>query len=153
MGARKSMQLALLGDVKQTYTSLDALDFGNVGQVYGTMVGSIIGDRLSGTWHLTNLARRRPDDINEPALRGLLTLEDGARAWVELDGIAILRPEDQTRVFVTSCRFHTGEQQYAWLNSVFGILEGVLDVSPGGRTARCQLFECRPTLQGNPCSP
>src|SRR6187200_44596 len=40
--------LALLGAVKLTYTSLEALDFGNGGQVYGTMVGSIAGDRLSG---------------------------------------------------------------------------------------------------------
>jgi hypothetical protein len=31
------MELALLGAVKLTYTSLEALDFGNGGQVYGTM--------------------------------------------------------------------------------------------------------------------
>jgi hypothetical protein len=140
------MELALLGAVKLTYTSLEALDFGNGGQVYGTMVGSIAGDRLSGALHLTNLAHRRPDNVNEPALRGLLTLQDGARVWVELDGIAILRPEDQTRAFITSCRFQTGDDRYKWLNSLFGVLEGVLDVSPGGGNARCRLYECKATL-------
>jgi hypothetical protein len=140
------MELVLLGAVELTYTSLDALDFGNGGQVYGVMVGSITGDRLSGALHLTNLARRRPDNVNEPALRGLLMLQDGARAWIELDGIAILRPQDQTRLFVTSCRFRSSDRRYEWLNTVFGILEGVLDVSPDGGTARCRLFECRATL-------
>lgn len=125
---------------------MDVLDIGNGGYAYGVMAGSITGERLSGALQLTNLARRRPDNVNEPTLRGLLTLQDRARAWVELDGIAILRTEDQARVFVTSCRFRTGESRYEWLNTVFGILEGVLDVSPGGGTARCRLFECRATL-------
>jgi hypothetical protein len=140
------MELILLGAVQLSYTSLDVLDIGNGGQAYGVMVGSITGERLNGALQLTNLARRRPDNVNEPALRGLLTMQDGARAWVELDGIAILRPEDQTRVFVTSCRFRTGENRYEWLNAVFGVLEGVLDVSPSGGTAHCRLFECRATL-------
>jgi hypothetical protein len=140
------MELMLLGAVELRYTSLDVLDIGNGGYAYGVMAGSITGERLSGALQLTNLARRRPDNVNEPTLRGLLTLRDGARAWVELDGIAILRTEDQARVFVMSCRFRTGESRYEWLNTVFGILEGVLDVSPGGGTARCRLFECRATL-------
>ena len=140
------MELTLLGAVELRYTSLDVLDIGNGGYAYGVMAGSITGERLSGALQLTNLARRRPDNVNEPTLRGLLTLQDGARAWVELDGIAILRAEDPARVFVTSCRFRTGESRYEWLNTVFGILEGILDVSPGGGTARCRLFECRATL-------
>jgi len=140
------MELMLLGAVELRYTSLDVLDIGNGGYAYGVMAGSITGERLSGALQLTNLARRRPDNVNEPTLRGLLTLQDGARAWVELDGIAILRTEDQARIFVTSCRFRTGESRYEWLNTVFGILEGILDVSPGGGTARCRLFECRATL-------
>jgi len=140
------MELLLLGAVELRYTSLNVLDIGDGGQVYGEMAGSITGEQLSGALQLTNLARRRPDNINEPMLRGLLTLQDGARAWVELDGIAVLRSEDQARVFVTSFRFRTGESRYEWLNTVFGVLEGVLDVSPGGGTARCRLFECRPTL-------
>ncbi|MDP8932186.1 MAG: DUF3237 domain-containing protein [Actinomycetota bacterium] len=140
------MELAELGGVELTYTSLDILDFGSGGQLYGTMEGSVTGERLNGTLHLTNLARRRPDNVNQPTLRGLLTTQDGAHAWVELDGVATLRREDGARVFVTSCRFQTGDERYGWLNTVFGVLEGVLDVVEAGGRARGRLFECRATL-------
>ena len=48
------------------------------------------------------------------------------------------------RVFVTSCRFLTGGTRSAWLNTVVGVLEGVLDTETG--TAHGRLFECRPTV-------
>ena len=54
---------------------------------------------------LTNLAQQLPDNVNLPTLRGLLSTDDGAVVWVELDGVATLRPEDGARVFVTTCRF------------------------------------------------
>jgi hypothetical protein len=47
---------------------------------------------------------------------------------------------------VTTFRFRAGDERYVWLNSVFGLLEGVLDsVGVGGR-ARGRLFECRATV-------
>lgn len=128
------------------YTSLEAIDYIDGGQFYGTMEGSFTGERLSGELRLTNLAPRRGDNVNVPTLRGLLTMRDGATVWLELDGLATLRPSDEARVFVTSCRFRTGDDRYVWLNSTFGILEGVLDsVGVGGR-ARGSVFECRATL-------
>ena len=63
--------------------------------------------------------------------------------WVELDGIATLRQADGARVFVTSTRFRTGDERYAWLNSVFAVLEGVLDTVQVGGKARGRLLECR----------
>jgi len=60
------MELLLLGAVELRYTSLNVLDIGDGGQVYGGMAGSITGEQLSGALQLTNLARRRPDNINEP---------------------------------------------------------------------------------------
>ena len=140
------MELAALGDVDLTYTSLDALDYGGSGQFYGTMEGRLTGERLDGELRLTNLAPRRADDVNLPTLRGVLSTGDGGAVWIELDGIATLRPSDGARVFVTTCRFRTGEERYAWLNSTFGVLEGVLDsVGVGGR-ARGRVYECRATL-------
>ncbi len=44
----------------------------------------------------------RPDNVNLPTLRGLLTTDDDAAVWVELDGLATLRSEDEPRVFVTA---------------------------------------------------
>jgi hypothetical protein len=76
----------------------------------------------------------------------VLTTDDGAPVWVELDGIATLRPEDGARVFVTTFRFRTGDERYAWLNTTLGLLEGVLDtVGPGG-AARGRLHGCEATI-------
>ena len=141
------MQLVPLGDLALTYSSLKSLDFGGGGQIYGTMEGAVAGDRLNGELRLTNLAPRRPDNVNMPTLRGILTTRDGAEVWVELDGIAMLRESDQARVFVTSVRFRTGDERYAWLNGVFGVLEGVLDAVTVGGTARGTLYECQATVE------
>ncbi len=140
------MELVKLASVELTYTALEALDYGSGGQLYGTMEGSLAGDRLRGTLKLTNLAQRRPDNVNLPTLRGLLTTHDGAVVWVELDGIATLRPEDGARVFVTTCRLRTGDERYGWLNTVFAVLEGVLDSVGVGGVARGSVFECRATV-------
>ena len=140
------MDVAELASVELTYTALETLDYGNGGQLYGTMDGSLAGDKLRGTLRLTNLAQRRPDNVNLPTLRGVLTTDDGAVVWIELDGVATLRPEDGARVFVTTCRFRTGDERYGWLNTVFGLLEGVLDSVGVGGVARGNLFECRATV-------
>jgi len=140
------MELLELAELELTYTSLEAIDFGTDGRLYGTMEGRLRGDRVSGDLRLTNLAPRRPDNVNVPTLRGVLTTTDGASAWVELDGIATLRPSDGARVFVTRAVFRTADERYAWLNSVVGVLEGVLDTVGVGGSARGRLFECRADL-------
>lgn len=140
------MELAQLAEVELTYRSLQVLDYGAGGQLYGTMEGTVSGDRLNGELALTNLAARRPDGVNMPTLRGLLRTVDDARVWVECDGLATLRPVDQARVFVTSCRFRTGEERYAWMNTTFCVLEGILDSVAVGGLARGRLHECRPTM-------
>lgn len=66
--------------------------------------------------------------------------------WVELDGIATLRPKDEARVFVAGCRFRTGDARYAWLNTTCGLLEGVLDTVGVGGRARGRLYACQATL-------
>jgi len=140
------MELAELGEVALTYTSLHSLDYGSDGQLYGTLDGRLVGDRLSGELRLTNLAPRRADNVNLPTLRGLLTTDDDAIVWVECDGVATLRASDDARVFVTSFRFRTGDHRYTWLNSVFGVLEGVLDSVGVGGEAHGRVFECRATV-------
>ena len=95
---------------------------------------------------MTNLAPRRADNVNLPTLRGLLTTGDGALVWVELDGLATLRPSDDARIFVTTVRFRTGDERYEWLNGTFGLLEGVLDSVGIGGVARGRVFGCRATV-------
>lgn len=140
------MDISELAAVELTYTALESLDYPSGGQLYGMMEGSLTGDRLRGTLRLTNLAPRRPDNVNLPTLRGVLTTEDGARVWIELDGLATLRPEDGARVFITTCRFRTGDERYGWLNTLFAVLEGILDSVGVGGVARGQLFACHATL-------
>jgi hypothetical protein len=140
------MNLVPLGDVELRYTSLESLDYGTGGQLYGTMAGSLVGEAVRGDLRLTNLAPRRSDNVNLPTLRGLLTTDDGATVYVELNGIATLRAVDQARVFVTSLTFRTGDARYAWLNTVFGVLEGVLDVVSAEGKARGRAYRSEPTI-------
>lgn len=140
------MDLIPLGDVHLRYTSLDALDYGAGGQLYGTMEGTLTGEQVRGELRLTNLAPRRADNVNLPTLRGLLTTDDGAAVYVELNGVATLRPADKARVFVTSLTFRTGDERYTWLNTVFGVLEGVLDSVGVGGVARGRAYRCDPTI-------
>jgi hypothetical protein len=140
------MELVELGTLELTYTALEAVDYGGDGQLYGTMEGRLTGDRISGDLRLTNLAARRGDNVNLPRLRGILTAADGAVVWVELDGIATLRQSDEARVFTTTFRFRTGAQEHAWLNTVFAVLEGILDSVGVGGVARGRLYACQPTV-------
>lgn len=139
------MELVERSDVDLPYVTLESLDDDAGGQLYGTMEGSLTGERLSGTLRLTNLAPRTSDDVNLPTSRGVLDTADGALVWVELDGVATLRAEDQARVFVTTFRFRAGDERYTWLNATFGVLEDVLDsVGVGGR-AHGRLYGYGPT--------
>jgi hypothetical protein len=140
------MELVELATLTLTYTSLESLDYGAGGQLYGTMEGRLDGDDLRGSVRLTNLAPRRADNVNLPTLRGVLTTDDGATAWIELDGIATLREADRARVFVTSWRFRTGDERYEWLNTTFAALEGVLDAVDVGGQARGRLYALRATV-------
>ena len=64
---------------------------------------------------------------------GLLTPDDRALAYVELDGLANLRASDNARAVTTSLTFRTGEPRDAWLNTFLRVVEGVLDsVRVGG---------------------
>ena len=138
------MDLVELAAIKLEYSRLEAVRLEVGAQFYGVMEGRLDGERIRGAVHLTNLAQGRADGVNTPTLRGLLTTEDGVPVWVEMDGLATLRVEDEARVFVTSCRFRAGAGQYAWVNTVVGVVEGVLDTGTG--TARARIYECRPTI-------
>lgn len=140
------MKLSKLGDLRLTYTELESLDHGSGGQLYGRMEGRLEGERLSGSLRLTNLAARRADDVNLPTLRGVLRTDDVAAVWVEMDGLATLRPSDQARVFVTTMRFRAGDARYRWLDTVFCLVEGVLDRVATGGTAHGEVHACEATV-------
>lgn len=140
------MQLVQLGDLELTYTALESIDFGPDGQLYGTLEGRLEGERLSGELRLTNLATRRGDDVNLPTLRGTLVTDDGSVVWVGLDGVATRRQTDGARVFTTTFRCRTGAADHAWVNTLFGVVEGVLDSVGVGGVARGRVYACQPTI-------
>jgi hypothetical protein len=55
------MELIQLGDWEMTYRSIEVLDYGPGGQIYGTLTGTVSGERLAGELELTNLAVRRSE--------------------------------------------------------------------------------------------
>lgn len=140
------MELVPLFEGELSYRTLQSVDYEVGRQFYGTLDGSVWGERMQGTLELTNLAAQRPDNVNCPTLRGLLTLADKSVAYVEMDGLSTLRESDEARVFVTSLTFRTGEERWAWLNTIVGTLEGVLDTATVDGRSRFRAFECRPTV-------
>jgi hypothetical protein len=140
------MKLTPLCDFELRYTDLEVLDFGASGQLYGSLEGSLAGERLRGALRVTNLAPKRSDDVNLPTVRGLLTTDDGAKVWVAMDGMALARPTDGVRVVTAAITFRTGDPRYAWLNTVFAVTEGVLDTVATGGAVRHRVYSCEPTL-------
>jgi hypothetical protein len=135
-----------LCDLELRYTSLESIDFGAGGQICGTMEGTVSGERLRGHLRLTNLAPRRADNVNMPTLRGVLDTDDGAKIYVEMNGVATLRQSDKARVFVTTLLFRTAHPGHTWLNSVFAVLEGALDTVAVDGVARGRAHLCEATL-------
>ena len=138
------MELTPLCEFEFDYTWIDFVDFGNGGQYLGTLDGVAKGERLNGTLKLVNTPPKRPDDVNCPTIKGLLTTDDGARIYLEMNGIALLRSTDQARVFTTSLSLRSGDARYAWVNTTFGLVEGVLN--PAMDKARARAFACENTL-------
>lgn len=140
------MRLTPLFDYEILYTHLEFLDYGAGGQLYGTLEGTVTGEMLRGKLHLTNFAVKRPDDVNVPTLRGILTTDDGARVYVEINGIAIARPADGARIVTASLTFRTGDSRYAWLNTAFAVSEGVLDSVATGGIVRNRAYLCEASV-------
>lgn len=135
------MRLSPLCDFEFRYTWTEFVDFGAGGNFVGTLDGLARGDRLNGTLKLVNAPPKRPDNVNCPAIRGILTTGDGARVYLEMNGIALLRAEDKARVFTTSLGLRSGDPRYDWVNTVFGVVEGVLDSAMDKAQARAFLCE------------
>lgn len=140
------MELTRLASVELTYTAFESIDYASGGQHYGTLEGIVTGERLAGRLRLSNLTPRRADDATLPTLRGVLTTSDGGSVWVELDGIATRRGVDGARVLVASCRFRSGDDRYRWLNTTFGLVEGVLGPLGVGAVVRGRLYACHATV-------
>lgn len=138
------MKLVPLCEMEMHYTWVDFVDFGAGGQYVGTLDGVAKGNRLNGTVKFVNVPPKRPDNVNCPTLRGILTTADGAKVYLELNGIALLRKSDNARIFTTSLQMRSAEARYAWVNDMFGTLEGVLNTTT--EVARARAYSCENEL-------
>ena len=141
------MKLVPLGDMDLVYVGpMVLVDFGAGGQYYAHMDGTWSGERLRGKLRLTNLAQKRADNINTPALRGVLETDDGATIYVEMNGLSQIHGGG--RVFVNSLTLRTGHPQYQWANTLLAIVEGELygQPRPGEMRARCRVYACEATI-------
>ncbi len=80
--------------------------------------GSFEGPKLKGTVlpHGGDWVTMRPDGTYKLDVRATLETEDGAAIYVTYNGIGVLK--DRKLVLRTAPLFETGDQRYAWLNSV-----------------------------------
>jgi hypothetical protein len=123
------MKLDPLCEMEMHYTWIDYVDFGIGGQYVGTLEGTVKGDRLRGALKSVNVPAKRPDNVNCPALRGIVATDDGAKVYFELNGLAVLRAEDKARFFTTSLALRSGDPRYAWVNTIVGVAEGILNTT------------------------
>lgn len=141
------MKLTPLGEMDLAYVGpMSLVDYGAGGQYYAHMEGTWRGDRISGKLRLTNLAQKREDNVNTPALRGVLETGDGANLYVEMNGISQIAQGG--RAFINSLTLRTSDSRYLWANTLVAIVEGELQGSmrPGEVRARCWVFACEATM-------
>lgn len=136
------MKLTPLADFELDYSWMEFLDFGNGGQYLAIVDGTLTGEQLSGAVRFLNVPVKRPDNVNLPALRGVLTTPTGSKVYLEMNGVSLLRAADQARVCTASVMFRSGAPAHAWLNNAFGLMEGILDAS---NRARGRIYLCENT--------
>jgi hypothetical protein len=157
MAILRLMKFTPIGEMDLTYVAIDFVDYGMGGQYHGTMDGQLRTERVSGRVKLTNIAQKRPDNVNTPTLRGVLETDDGARVFVEMNGLSQI--EEGGRVFITSLTFRTAEARYEGLNTLFAVVEGELHgrPRPNEMHARCRVYACeatiKPSTAGSSASP
>ena len=103
--------------------------------------GTISGERVRGGHKAMNKSVVRADNVVTPDIRGVLTTDDGVEVYYEIRGYGI--DVDGLRHFKGSMYFLTGDERYAWLNTVVGVIEGRYTRDPEGfLIGTFQVYEC-----------
>jgi hypothetical protein len=143
----RSMKFTPIGEIDLTYIAIDFVEYGIGGQYYGEMEGQLRTERVSGRLKLTNVAQKRSDNVNTPTLRGVLETDEGARVFLEMNGLSQI--EEGGRVFIASLTFRTADPRYEGLNTLFAVVEGELHgpPRPNEMHARCRVYVCEATIK------
>lgn len=142
------MRLELLCEMNMVYDRIDGKQ--NVvlirpyhgseeGSAFIVGTGTVTGEQLSGTVRWVNHPHRRSDGTLRPDLHGVITTHDGASVLVTMEGGRTIFPTPKGDLLVTTT-FEAEAEQYRWLNTIYCILEGVIDLGVGGFSAR--VYRC-----------
>ena len=103
--------------------------------------GTIVGERVRGNHQAMNKSVLRADNVVTPDIRGILVTDDGAEVYYEIRGYGI--DVSGLRHFRGSMYFTTGDERYAWLNTVLAVMEGrYRHDAQGYLIGTFQVYEC-----------
>lgn len=96
-----------------------------IGYAEGT--GTVTGDKVAGKARWTNVPRRREDGVWLLHFYGSIETRDEAVILFEFSGYNLSLGDrfsyDDGRSVCASITFRSQDEQYRWLNDVFGVLE------------------------------
>lgn len=124
-----------------------ARPYGNEsGSGWGIGTGTVTGARLSGQAQWSNQPRRRGDGVMLPNARGVISTGDEAEVLFDLTGRTVFLDVDGTTVGrqLLMTLFESEAPDYAWLNDVVCMTEGVVD--PQRLSAHFEVHLCRSDL-------
>jgi hypothetical protein len=113
--------------------------------VYVQGHGSVAGERLAGELQWTNHARRRADGMWLPNYQGTIATADGAHLLFALAGYnsGIGDPFGfEHRSALCSLTLAASDEQYRWVNHVFGVVEAEVRPSADPEHWRISAYEC-----------
>jgi len=146
------MQLDHIFDINLQATKMEHLNpfGGKEGYLSATGEGTVEGPRLKGTvQRFSFFERNREDGLCATEMRGIIETEDGATIMFDTNGYAY---PDQAGPGVwgdlTSVKFIAQDENYQWLNTVFGVWEGTIDVNNG--TLHYTVYAASNQLVGDP---
>ena len=98
--------------------------------------GTVTGPRISGTVDAlgADWLTMRADGTAQLDVRALIRTDDGAVIHTSYKGI--MAPTDDGRRITTAPLFETGDEKYAWLNSIQAVAVGV----PGQGTVEYDVY-------------
>jgi hypothetical protein len=111
---------------------------GGEGRAFGGGVGTVSGERIRGSMRWSNFARFRGDGVTVPDVTGVIETEDGAEILFRIGGYSL--KAERGRKVIGPITFLTQHERYRWLNSVVGVMEGV--VSPETSSIRSRVYAC-----------
>ncbi len=122
---------------------------GREGAAYGTGEGRVDGERLAGTVRWSNWPRRRNDGVWIPNITGVIDTDDGAGVLFSFAGGYSVVEETRGcrhQGIVCPATFLTEDEGYGWLNCLFAVVEGIIDMETG--EILWQAYQCLPEVPG-----